>query len=119
MVATMNTLTVQKQFSIESDIPYADLHSHACANLELEPAAAELGYWVSGVEGPKFLPSALSSEDDFLHAMTRICTLTLQVWTKEYGIEISNLVSDILSSSLSPFLYVVDVFIPESTAPTS
>ena len=66
MVAIMNTATVQKQFSFESDIPYNDLRSRSCANLDLDSSTAELGYKISGLDGPKTLPSALFSDDDFL-----------------------------------------------------
>jgi hypothetical protein len=61
MVATMNTPTVQKQFTIESNIPYVNLRSRACANLDLDPSNAELGYHVSGAEGPNTLPSSFDS----------------------------------------------------------
>jgi hypothetical protein len=92
MVATMNTPTVQKQFTIESNIPYVDLRSRACANLDLDPSNAELGYRVSGAEGPKTLPSSFDSEDDHSKAMDRICKFISRSRTKEYGIEIVNLV---------------------------
>jgi hypothetical protein len=75
MVATMNTPTVQKQFTMESDIPYVNLHSRACANLDLYPLDAELGYHVSGVKGPKTLPSSFDNNDDHLKAMDYICKL--------------------------------------------
>jgi hypothetical protein len=93
MVAVTNTATVQKQFSIESDIPYIDLRSRSCANLDLDSVTAELGYKITGADGPKTLPSAFASENDFLLAMTRICGLISRARTKEYGIEIINLVS--------------------------
>ena len=88
----MSTVTVQKQFSFESDIPYNDLRSRSCANLDLDPSTAELAYKISGLDGPKTLPSALSSDDDFLHAMSCICGLISRARTKEYGIEIVNIV---------------------------
>lgn len=69
----MNTPTVQKQFTIESDILYIDLRFHACANLDLDPSNAELGYRISGAEGPKTLPSSFDREDDHLKAVDRIC----------------------------------------------
>jgi hypothetical protein len=75
MTAIVNTPTVQKQFSIESDIPYIDLCACSCANLNLDPLVEELGYRISGSEGPKTLPSALSSEDDLLQAMACISNL--------------------------------------------
>ena len=84
---------VQKQFSIESDIPYIDLQSCSCANLDLDSATAELGYKITGFDGPKSLPSAFSSETDFALVIECICLLILHVPTKEYGIEIINLVS--------------------------
>ena len=99
MTAIVNTPTVQKQFSIESDIPYIDLHARSCANLDLDPLVAELGYRISGSEGPKTLPSALSSEDNLLQAMARISNLILHAQTKKYGIEIVNLVNDSLTAS--------------------
>ena len=89
----MNTPTVQKQFSFESDIPYEDIRSRACANLDLDPANAELGYKITGLDRRKVLPASLSSRDDFLGAMDRICGLISRARTKEYGIEIINLVS--------------------------
>jgi hypothetical protein len=92
MVASMSTSTIQKMFTIESDIPYLDFRSRVCASLDLEPATAELGYKISGLDGLKVLPSALSSGDDFTHAMTRICDLISRARTKEYGIEVINLV---------------------------
>ena len=73
MVAVTNTATVQKQFSIESDIPYIDLRSRSCANLDLDSVTAELGYKITGADGPKTLPSLFASEHDFLLAMTHIC----------------------------------------------
>jgi hypothetical protein len=92
MTATINTPTVQKQFSIDSDIPYIDLHSRACANLELDPLVAELGYRISGAEGPRTLPSSFNGEDDHLRAMERISKLISRSRSKDYGIEIINLV---------------------------
>lgn len=92
MVAKMNTPTVQKQFTIESDILYIDLRSRACANLDLDPSNAELGYRISGAEGPKALPSSFDNEDDHVKAMDRICKIISRSRTKEYGIEIVNLV---------------------------
>lgn len=92
MVAVMNTSTVQKQFTIETDIPYIDLRSRACANLELDPLVAELGYRVTGAEGPKTLPSSFSSDADHLQAMKRISGLISRSRSKVYGIEIVNLV---------------------------
>lgn len=83
---------VQNQFSFESDIPYNDLRSCACANLDSDLSTAKLGYRISGLDGPKMLPSAFSSDNDFLQAMTHICSLISCVWTKEYGIEIVNIV---------------------------
>ncbi|KAI0281282.1 hypothetical protein BGY98DRAFT_1095023 [Russula aff. rugulosa BPL654] len=76
MVATMNTPTVQKQFTIESDILYIDPRSRACANLDLDPSNAELGYRISSAEGPKTVPSSFDREDDHSKAMD------------QYGIEI-------------------------------
>jgi hypothetical protein len=93
MIAVTNTATVQKQFSIESDIPYIDLWSHSCVNLDLDSATAELGYKITGANGPKTLPSSFASKHDFLLAMTRICGLISCAHMKEYGIEIINLVS--------------------------
>jgi hypothetical protein len=107
MAATMNTPTVQKQFTIESDILYVDLHSRACANLDLDPSNAELGYRVSGAEGPKTLPSSFDSEDDHLKAMDRICKLISRSRTKEYGIEIVNLVRCCCQSSYAFILIVL------------
>jgi hypothetical protein len=75
MVAIMSTATVQKQFSFESDIPYNDLLSCSCANLDLDPSTAKLEYRISGLDGPKTLSSALSGDDDFQIAMTRVCAL--------------------------------------------
>jgi hypothetical protein len=56
MTAIVNTPTIQKQFLIESDIPYTDLHACSCANLDLDPLVVELGHRISGSEGPKTLP---------------------------------------------------------------
>lgn len=88
----MNTPTVQKQFTIESDILYVDLRSRACANLEVDPSVADLGYRISGAEGPKKLPSSFNSEGDHLKAMEHISKLVSCSRSKEYGIEIINLV---------------------------
>ena len=93
MVALTNTTTIQKQFSIESDIPYIDSRSRSCANLDLDSATAELGYKITGADGPKTLPSVFASKNDFLLVMTRICGLISHAHTKEYGIEIINFVS--------------------------
>ena len=93
MIAATNTATVQKQFSIESDIPYIDLWSCACANLDLDSVTAELGYKITGADGPKTLPSAFASKNDFSLVMTWICGLISFACMKEYGIEIINLVS--------------------------
>lgn len=95
MVAIMNTDIVQKQFSFESDIPYIDLRSRACANLDLDPADAELGYKITGLSGLKASPSALACEEDFANAMARIGGMISRARTKEYGIKIVNLVSSI------------------------
>jgi hypothetical protein len=92
MVAIMNTPTVQKQFTFESDIPYIDLCSHACANLELDPLVAKLGFCVSGVEGPRTKPSSFDNEADHLKAMVHISKVVLCSRSKEYGIEIIALV---------------------------
>ena len=73
MAAIMNTPTVQKQFYIETDIPYIDLRSRACANLDVDPATAELGYRITGFDRPKALPSALANEHDF----TMLCIVFL------------------------------------------
>lgn len=93
MVAVTNTTTVQKQFLIESDIPYIDLRSRSCANLDLDSVTAELGYKITGADSPKTQPSPFASKNDFLLAMTHICGLISHAHTKEYSIEIINLVS--------------------------
>lgn len=100
MVATICTPTVQKMFTIESDIPYLDLRSRACANLDLDPATANLGYKISGHDGPRVRPSELSKEEDFIGAMSRICGLLSRARLKEYGIEIIDLVCGLHSSCL-------------------
>ena len=88
MVAKMKNMTVQKQFSIESDIPYIDFQSRSCANLDLDPTTTKLGYKIMGIDGPRALPSFLGSENDFSLAMTCICALISRAQSKEYGIEI-------------------------------
>jgi hypothetical protein len=54
---------------------------------------AKLGYKIAGIDGPKAKPSEFSSKDDCLRAMNSICKLISRARSKEYGIEIVNMVS--------------------------
>ena len=92
MSAHMSASKVQKQFSFESDIEYIDFRSRSCANLELKEDTAELGYRIAAHEGPRTLPSSLASENDFRRAMERISALIQRARTREYGIEVVDLV---------------------------
>ena len=92
MTAYISATKVQKQFTFESDIDYIDFRSRACANLDIQENTAELGYCISGLEGPRTLPTALASKDDFARAMERISIVVQRARTKDYGIEVINLV---------------------------
>ena len=74
MLAIMNTPIVQKQFTIESDIPYLDLRSRACTNLDLDPSNAELGYHVTGRDGPRLYLHYLTARM-IIQRMGCICKL--------------------------------------------
>ena len=113
----MNTPTVQKQFTIESDIPYFDLRSRACANLDLDPSNAELGYRVSGSDRPKALPSSFDSEADHSMAMDRICKLISRSRTKEFGIEVVNLVRHCCQSSYALYIDSASRNLPPNLPP--
>ena len=107
MTAHMSAAKVQKQFSFELDIEYIDFRSRSCANLEMKEATAELGYRIAGHEGPRTLPTSLMSQEDFGRAMERISALIQRARTKEYGIEVVNLVGN-CSLSLRLFSYSLD-----------
>jgi hypothetical protein len=92
MIAYMSASKVQKQFTFESNIDYIDFRSRACANLDIQEDTAELGYRISGLEGPRTLPTTLASQDDFARAMECISVVIQRVRTKDYGIEVINLV---------------------------
>ena len=72
IAASMSTKTIRKEFSFETDILWDDFYSRWCANLDLDPKTAELGYQISGQEGPRTLPSAISSAEEFIIVMTHI-----------------------------------------------
>lgn len=93
MTAHLATPKVEKQFTFESDIDYVDFRSRACANLDIDEPGAELGYRISGLEGGRILPKALDSAEHFVNAMSRICGMIQRARTKEYGIEVINMVS--------------------------
>ena len=44
IAASMSTKTIRKEFSFETDILWDDFYSRWCANLDLDPKTAELGY---------------------------------------------------------------------------
>jgi len=94
MVAHLSNGKVQKEFSFETDIDYIDFRSRACANLNIKEDTTELGYRVWGQDGPRTLPTSLASADNFKNAMQRISVLIQQARTKEYGIEVVNLVCE-------------------------
>ena len=85
---------MHKEFTFESDIDYIDFRSRACAHLNIKGAvdAAKLGYRIWGQDGPRTLPTALDSPDDFENAMARISSLIQRARSKTYGIEVVNMV---------------------------
>jgi hypothetical protein len=93
MIAHLATLKVEKQFTFKSDIDYADFRSRSCANLDVKESEAELGYRVSGHERGRTLPKPLNSANEFASAMSRIRGMIQRARTKEYGIEVVNMVS--------------------------
>ena len=101
IVALMATKNMRKEFLMETDIDWVDFQSWACANLDIPVVGSELGYWISGLEGPRTLPSVLSTVENFGIAMNRIIDLISRAKSKAYGIEVVNLVCCMPSYSTS------------------
>ena len=74
----------------ESSINYVDFRSRACAKLDIQQDSAELGHRMRGLEGPLTLSTTIASQDDFTMAMQLI--VIQRARTKDYGIEVINLV---------------------------
>jgi hypothetical protein len=91
ITASMSMKTIRKEFSLETDIAWADFLSRCCANLDLDPRTAELGYRISG-QGPRTVPAAISSVEEFGIAMTRITDIVSRARSTTYGIEVIDLV---------------------------
>ncbi|PPR00339.1 hypothetical protein CVT24_004360 [Panaeolus cyanescens] len=91
MTAHLVCQKLSKQFTFESNIDYNDFRSRACANLDVSPDTAQLGYRIRGSEGPKTIPASLNSATDFSQAMERICGFISRARSKEYGIEVVNI----------------------------
>ncbi|KAF4568380.1 hypothetical protein EYR40_010217 [Pleurotus pulmonarius] len=99
--ALMSTKTIQKQFAFETDLPFTDFYDRVCANLDLTPMTAALGYHIAGVDGPKKLLMSLGSEDDFSKALEWIIPYISRAHSKEYGIEVVNLAQSAASQPAS------------------
>ena len=110
MIAYISAAKFQKQFTFESDIDYIDFCSCACANLDIQENAAELGYHILGLECPRTLPTSLASQDDFARAMERISIVVQCARTKDYGIEVINLVC--FTPSLCQWITITKYAIP-------
>jgi hypothetical protein len=76
---------------LPADLSFADFYSRVCAKMDLDPAAAELAYKITGdlVRAPAF---RLNYEGDYNEAMRKMREKTRRARTREVVLTIQNMV---------------------------
>lgn len=89
--AVIGSLVTRRELHIPSDLTFADFYSRMCANMDLNPSEASVGYKFH-TDHARDPPRELSSESDYLPMMQEMVRKVLAARTRNPVLFLHNLV---------------------------
>ena len=98
-------LVTRRELRISSDLIFADFYSRMCANMDLDPSGASIGYKFH-TDRAKDVPHQLNNESEYLAMMQEMVRKVLAARTRNPVLFLHNLVrSRLLAWNIISFLF--------------